>query len=327
MHWPDLQPKTARDLRRSPLHDRLAAAGACFGEVNGYEQPTWYAPAGVEPRDEYSFGRPNWFAYAGEEHQAARTAVALFDLSANATVDVSGADALALLQWLTTSDCDMASGRATHTPFLNERGGLELEATVVRRRAFASLSSFRLAGTHQGIGDPESRRARPVGPAARSDLSVIVTDVSAAYAGLAPVGPRGPELLAEVEVGYESVLCLSREVAGGPQLELLVSSDQAVDLYDEMVAAGHGLGLRHAGSRALDSLRVENGVRRSGTTSVPPPTPSPRASATSSPSTSPAAFAGTTRSWQWRRALAPTGGPRPLARPGAAASRGRSDSA
>jgi glycine cleavage system aminomethyltransferase T len=51
---------------------------------------------------------------------------------------------------------------------------------------------------------------------------------------------------------------------GGPQLELLVSSDQAVDLYDEMVAAGRGLGLRHAGSRSLDSLRVENGVRRVG---------------------------------------------------------------
>src|SRR5262245_23296153 len=35
MHWPHQQPTTARDVRRSVLHDRLAARGACFGSVMG----------------------------------------------------------------------------------------------------------------------------------------------------------------------------------------------------------------------------------------------------------------------------------------------------
>jgi len=50
MHWPFRQPDTARGVRRSPLHDRLAARGACFGVVAGWERPNWYAPAGVEPQ-------------------------------------------------------------------------------------------------------------------------------------------------------------------------------------------------------------------------------------------------------------------------------------
>jgi len=42
----------------------LAAAGACFGEAFGWERPNWYAPAGVAPRYEYSYGRQNWFEHS-----------------------------------------------------------------------------------------------------------------------------------------------------------------------------------------------------------------------------------------------------------------------
>ena len=67
---------------------------------------------------------------------------------------------------------------------------------------------------------------------AARDLSAIVTDVSAAYASLGLVGPRSPELLEELEVDRESVLCLRGEDEGDPQLELRVPSDQAIDVYD-----------------------------------------------------------------------------------------------
>ena len=49
VHWPYLQPVTSRGVRRSALHDRLAARGACFGVVMGWERANWYATAGVEP--------------------------------------------------------------------------------------------------------------------------------------------------------------------------------------------------------------------------------------------------------------------------------------
>ncbi|MDX1434529.1 MAG: FAD-dependent oxidoreductase, partial [Gammaproteobacteria bacterium] len=78
-HYPYRQYATARDVRHSPLHERLAARGACFGEAAGWERANWFAPPGVEPRYEYSFARQNWFEHSAHEHRAAREGVALFD--------------------------------------------------------------------------------------------------------------------------------------------------------------------------------------------------------------------------------------------------------
>ena len=76
MHWPyDQNTETARGVRRSPLHERLAASGACFGEAAGWERANWFAPEGVEPRYRYSYKRQNWFPHAAEEHRAVREAV------------------------------------------------------------------------------------------------------------------------------------------------------------------------------------------------------------------------------------------------------------
>ncbi len=81
MHWPYRQPETARGVRRSSLHDRLAARGACFGETAGWERANWFAPDGVEPVYEYTYGKQNWFEHSAAEHHAVRERVGLFDLS------------------------------------------------------------------------------------------------------------------------------------------------------------------------------------------------------------------------------------------------------
>jgi aminomethyltransferase folate-binding domain-containing protein len=65
-------------VRRSALHDRLKAAGACFGEAAGWERPNWYAPHGEAPQYRYSYGRQNWFPFSAAEHRAVREAVGLF---------------------------------------------------------------------------------------------------------------------------------------------------------------------------------------------------------------------------------------------------------
>jgi len=49
MHWPYYQYQTARGARRTPLHDRLLAAGACMGETAGWERPNWDASPGSKP--------------------------------------------------------------------------------------------------------------------------------------------------------------------------------------------------------------------------------------------------------------------------------------
>ncbi|MEJ2487526.1 MAG: FAD-dependent oxidoreductase, partial [Anaerolineales bacterium] len=44
--FPNRQLKSARNVRRSILHDRLAKAGAYFGASKGWEYPDWFAPPG-----------------------------------------------------------------------------------------------------------------------------------------------------------------------------------------------------------------------------------------------------------------------------------------
>ena len=96
-HWPFRQYATARGVRRSPFHDRLAARGACHGEAFGWERPNWYATEGMEPRYEYSFGRQNWFDASAEEHRAVREGVGLFDQTSFAKFRLQGRDAAKVL--------------------------------------------------------------------------------------------------------------------------------------------------------------------------------------------------------------------------------------
>ena len=131
-HYPYRQFETARGVRKSPLHDRLQAAGACHGELAGWERPNWYAPPGVPARYEYSYGRQNWFDYSAAEHRAVRDNVGLFDQSSFAKFRLEGRDAARVLNRICTNDVDVRPGRIVYTQWLNERGGIEADLTVTR---------------------------------------------------------------------------------------------------------------------------------------------------------------------------------------------------
>ena len=268
MHWPNLQATTARGIRRSPLYDRLAAAGACFGELAQWERPMWFAPAGVEPVYEYSFGRQNWFPHAEEEHRAAREAVALFDLSSFAKIEVTGPDALRLLQHVCTNDVDVAVGRLAYTLFLNARGGIENDGTVTRLGEDRFLVITPTATQHRTL---EWLRFHGQG------MSVMLADVTSASATLAVMGPRSRELLSrltstdlsndgfpfftakEIQVRHAPALAIRASFVGELGWELYVPSEFAAHVDDAIAEAGADLGLRRAGYHALDSLRIEKG--------------------------------------------------------------------
>src|SRR5580658_248999 len=120
MHWPFRQAESARGVRRSVLHDRLAAAGACFGEVAGFE-------------------RANWFAQSAAEHRAVRERVGLFDQSSFAKFVLKGSDAARVLGRMCAADVDVPIGRIVYTQWLNERGGIEADVTVTREAQDAYL--------------------------------------------------------------------------------------------------------------------------------------------------------------------------------------------
>ena len=273
LHWPYLQPATARGVRTSALHDRLAHSGACFGVVMGWERANWYATRGVEPVYRYSYGRQNWFACSAEEHRVVREAVGLFDQSSFCKLRLEGPEALAVLQRLCANDVDVPSGRLVYTQMLNARGGIEADLTVTRLSAQAFfIVTGAAAATHN-----THWIARHIGSA-----RAVLTDVTSGQAVLGVMGPRSRELLArltdadlsnvafpfltsrEIWLGSAPVRASRVTYVGELGWELYVPTELAAGVYDAVAAAGEDLGLRHAGYHAMDSLRIERAYRSWG---------------------------------------------------------------
>jgi glycine cleavage system aminomethyltransferase T/glycine/D-amino acid oxidase-like deaminating enzyme len=274
MHWPFRQPETARGVRKSALHDRLAAAGACFGEVAGFERANWFAPAGTEARYEYSYGRQNWFEHSAAEHHAVRQDMGLFDQSSFAKFVLKGPDAAAVLGRVCANEVDVPIGRIVYTQWLNERGGIEADLTVTRETEGSYLIVTSCATQTRDF----NWLSRSIPTTARA----IAVDVSSAYAVLSLMGPRSRELLATltdadlttaafpfassqiIDVGYARVRASRITYVGELGYELYIPTEFAQAVYDEIVAAGRPFGLRLAGYHALNSLRMEKAYRHWG---------------------------------------------------------------
>jgi heterotetrameric sarcosine oxidase gamma subunit len=273
-HYPGKSMQTARNAKLSPIHHRLVERRAYFKDVSGWEGADWYAPEGVEPRiEKLSWGRQNWFPYWEAEHHATRDGVILMDMSFMSKFLVQGRDAGRCLEHISANRVDGPPGMITYTQWLNEGGTLEADLTVTkldddRFWVVASDSAHRHAETWM-------RRQT-------ADEHVVVTDVTSGYAQINIQGPRSRELLAsvtsadvsneafpfrtarEIDLGFARVLCIRITYLGELGYELYIPAEQAVHVYDRLVAAGEAVGLRHAGLKALSSLRMEKGYRDYG---------------------------------------------------------------
>lgn len=272
--WPNLQPETAREARRSAVHDRLAAAGAYFGSSVGWEYPDWFAPQGVEPKVEYSWGRQNWFEYAAAEHRAAREDVIMMDLTHMSKILVQGRDAEKILNRICANNVAVPVGRIVYTQWLNERGTIEADLTVTRLAPDCYLV-VAVDALHRHV----ERWLELHTPA---DAHVFVTDVTSAYNILNVHGPKSRELVSrltsadmsneafpyltmqEIDVGYALVKALRVTYVGELGWELYIPTEFTLHVFDSLVAAGADLGLRHAGFQALNTLRLEKAYRDYG---------------------------------------------------------------
>jgi glycine cleavage system aminomethyltransferase T/glycine/D-amino acid oxidase-like deaminating enzyme len=274
-HYPTMTPQTARGVKRSAVHDRLAAAGAYFRDVSGWEGADWYAPPGHEPKVErLSWGRQNWFPWWEAEHRAARESVILMDMSFMSKFLVLGRDAGRVLNRISANDVDGQPGTITYTQWLNERGLLEADLTVTKLDGERFLVV--VTDTMHRHAETWMRRHIPGGAHA------FVTDVTSGYCQLNVQGPRSRELLQaltsadlsnagfpfraarEIDIGYARALCIRITYVGELGYELYVPAEQAAHVYDRLIEAGKAFGLRHAGLKALASLRLEKGYRDYG---------------------------------------------------------------
>ena len=273
-HYPFKQYETARGVRRSAIHDRLVAAGACHGEAFGWERPNWYATPGTTPKYEYSYGRQNWFEANAAECKAVREAVGLFDQSSFAKFRLEGRDACTVLNRICANDVDVPVGKLVYTQWLNDKGGIEADLTVTRLSETAYLI---VTGAETEIRDFNwLKRHIP------DDAHAIATNISSAMGVISIMGPKARDLLQsicpndlsneafpfgtsqEIELGYAIVRASRITYVGELGWELYIPTEFMTGVYDEIVAAGAAFGLKHCGYHALNALRMEKAYRHWG---------------------------------------------------------------
>ena len=245
--------------------------------------PNWFAPDGVEPLDDYSFGRQNWFSHVGEEHRACRERVALFDQSSFAKFELRGDGAETALSWICANDVAKPAGRLVYTQMLNSRGGIECDLTVART---AEDAYYIVTGTGFRTHDAAwIRQNIPDGCAAE------LHDITEDWATLSLMGPRARDVLEkvtaadvsgaafafgtfqEIQITGHKVRALRVTYMGELGWELHMPIGASGDVYECLHDAGQAYEIANAGYRAIESLRLEKGYRAWGADITPSDSP------------------------------------------------------
>ena len=272
--YPTWKQQTARNIRRSAIHERHVAGGGHFNASVGWEFPEWFDEPGNPVEIVPGFQRQASFPLIGGEHRAVREDVGILDVSLMAKLRVQGPDAAAVLSRLSSNDVTREVGKLVYTQWLNPAGGIVADLTVTR----LAEDDFLLVASdliHRRI-EPSIRRE------CRTNETVVVTDVTSAYTLLAVQGPRSRELLSRlteadlsndafpyltsqhIHVGYAPVIASRVTYVGELGWELYIPTEYALGVYDDLITAGSDLGVRAVGMAAMSGLRLEKGYRDMG---------------------------------------------------------------
>ncbi len=277
---PGKQFHSLRPLSRHPLYDRLAAKGAVFGEVAGWERPRYFGEVGEV--EQIGWGRQAWHQNAMGEAKATRAAAGVIDLCAFAQFEITGRDAGRLLDRLSANAIPARDGRMSLNHLLTPKGRFETEITI-----------WRIAEDRYFTGSAIAR-AKPDFEWIRSKIrpgeDATMVNRSADWGMLAMSGPNSRIILSELtdadlsnaafpwlsgqEIDVAGIRCYALRVSFVGELgwELHAPLNRIGELYDALFAAGRRHGLTDLGSYAFNGMRMEKAYRASGelTTDVGP---------------------------------------------------------
>ena len=280
IHYPMEERPACRPAKAPPVYDELKAAGAVFGQRFGWERPMWFAPAGVAPRDVWSFRRSNWFEHVGREVEAMRERVGLMELGSFAKYTVEGPGARAFLDGMVANAIPKSIGRINLCHALNPSGSVRSEFTIARLPDGLWGERFYLVGPGAGHDYDWDFLTKSM----PRDGSVIVQDVTTQMGVFVLAGPHARKVLAkladvdvsneafpwltvrDIPVGFcPSVRALRVNFVGSLGWELHHPIEYQRQLFEALLAAGRDEGIAHVGLRAMDSMRLEKSYRLWGT--------------------------------------------------------------
>lgn len=218
----------------------------------------------------------NRFTHQGihAEYWALRERAALMDLSALRKFEITGVDALHVLQWAFSRDvAKLAIGQSVYGCLLNPHGGIVDDGIV-----------FCLAEQHyRYVGNCDSDLAWLRQVARGRSLAVSLRPSSHEWHNLALQGPLSREILrsiADLDSGTIDELAYFRfapaQIQGIPVLisrtgytgelgyELFVHPDRGAELWRVLMQTGEPFGLSPLGMLALDRARIEAGLLAAG---------------------------------------------------------------
>ena len=131
-----------RGLRRSPFYEREKALGGYFMEAAGWERAHGYASnehllekyADQVPVREHEWDNRHFWRVSNAEHLQMSADVGMVNLSHFAIIDVTGADAEKLMEYVSVAKVggDTPVGKGIYTHFLDHNGGVRADLTLVR---------------------------------------------------------------------------------------------------------------------------------------------------------------------------------------------------
>ncbi len=283
LHHPDEERPACRPLRTAPAYDRQAAAGAQFGQVNGWERPNYYAPAGFDDHDARSFRRGGWWQYARDEAQAIREGVGLIDATAFTKHIVRGPGATAFLDWFTCNKLPRV-GRINLTYALTDAGTTRTEYTIVR----LAEDEYYLVSAGAWTAYDSDYLRKAAADKARDLGHIDIHDVTNQWGVFAIAGPRSRDVLGslirdaepetalsnkrfpwlsmrEIELKMCPVRAIRVAYTGELGWELHHPIEMQNYLWDQLVEAGDPHGMKLVGARAQNWLRQEKSYRAFGT--------------------------------------------------------------
>ena len=282
LHHPDEERPAARPLRTAPCYDRMRERGAQFGQIAGWERPTYFGTPGMDDATARSFRRGSWWRFAEGEARAIREGVGLLDLTPFAKHVLSGSGAAAFLEWYTTNALPKL-GRVSLTYTLSPAGTVASEYTVARlaeKRFYLVSAGAWHAYDHDLLAHAiETKRGEfgelhlgevtsqygvfaVTGPKARDVLRALIVDPEP---GTALSNRRFPWLsVRDVELGMCPVRALRVSYTGSLGWELHHPIEMQNYLFDRLMEVGEPLGLKLCGSRAMNWLRQEKSYRAFG---------------------------------------------------------------
>ncbi len=276
IHYPFEERPAGRNLRLSPLHDRMIERGAVMGFAHGWERPNWFKSYGdhSDHGDQdaiETFQRNTWFDAVAREVHVTTTNAGLADLSVFSCFEVTGKDTGQFLETLGANTPPKVNRIGLiHTS--NTHGTVSSEFSVARlREDHAILTSAAAA--------EDIDADRLFDHAKGMDVTVKISSESIGAIGI--MGPHSRDILQSLtSVDLSSSLpwlhCMETEVAGVSAFILRVSYIGELGyeihanmadlpaLFDALEAAGKPYGMGYYGAYAANSMRLEKGYRAWG---------------------------------------------------------------